>query len=96
MVNSCWQEDVFLSDLGEVFPFVFEKILVLLLRFSKVSLSPQAFFFQFFRGSKSSDFSAKHDMASLGINTFRQECCRLIPFTTTEHAGQFVMLNPFN
>lgn len=69
---------------------------VLLLQFSKVSLSPQASFFQFFRGSKSSDFSAKHDMASLGINTFRQECCRLIPFTTTEHADQFIMLNPFN
>ena len=50
----------------------------LLLQFPKVSLSPQAFFFQFFRGSKSSD------------------CCRLIPFTTTEHADQFVMLNPFN
>lgn len=91
LVRSC-----FLSDLGEVFPFVFEKILVLLLQFSKVSLSPQAFFFQFFRVSKSSDFSAKHDMASLGINTFRQECCRLIFFTTTEHADQFIMLNPFN
>ena len=68
----------------------------LLLQFPKVSLSPQAFFFQFFRGSKRSDFSAKHEMASLGINTFRQECCRLIPFTTTEHADQFFMLNPFN
>ena len=96
MVSSCWQEDVFCQIWGRSFPLFLKKILVLLLQFSEVSLSPQASFFQFFRGSKSSDFSAKHDMASLGIKTFRQECCRLIPFTTTEHADQFIMLNPFN
>lgn len=43
MVNSCWQEDVFLSDLGEVFPFVFEKILVLLLQFSMVTVAASFF-----------------------------------------------------